>query len=85
MHKPNSWVSQELSTLKTLALVLKSSISIANPNPKVDEGLHVSPSGVHHGGTIKVIVVSLSHRSISLNSKADNAGRPPPNRHNEKA
>ena len=49
MHRPNSWVSHEFTTLKTLALVLKSNMSIARPEPKVDKGMHVSPSGVHHG------------------------------------
>ncbi|KAI9932578.1 hypothetical protein ASPWEDRAFT_166230 [Aspergillus wentii DTO 134E9] len=59
MHKPNSWLTNELSSLKTLALVLRAGISIASPNPKVDEKLHVSSDGVHHGGTIKVIVAGL--------------------------
>lgn len=82
MHRPNSWVSHELTTLKTLGLVLKSSMSITRPDPKLDEGLHVSSSGVHHGGTIKVIVVSV-HHSQSQKVQANNAGWPPPNRHNE--
>lgn len=73
------WVSHELTTLKTLALVLKSSMSITRPDPKVDEGLHVSSSGVHHGSTIKVIVVSIHHSSIhhvQETNKAVQAGLP---------
>lgn len=63
LHKPNSWVLYKIG-LESIALVLKAGITIASPDPKADAKLHVSPSGVHHGGTIKVIVVSWLINSL---------------------
>lgn len=57
MHQPNSWVYSELG-IKALALVLRSGISVARPDPRVDAQLQVAPSGMYQGGSIKVIVVS---------------------------
>lgn len=59
LHRPNSLLYYKLS-LHTLALVLKAGITISRPDPKADAKLQVSKSGVYPGGTIKVIVVSLS-------------------------
>lgn len=56
LHKPSSWTHYKLG-LNILALVLRSGIGITSPDPETDIKLHVS-SGVHHEGTIKVIVVS---------------------------
>lgn len=56
MHRPNSWAYTELG-IHTLALVLKSSLTIARPDPKIDAQLQVTPAGSYKGGSIKVIVV----------------------------
>lgn len=58
LHKPEQWLLSEHS-VKALALVLKSGISIASDNLKADSAIHISPEGVHVGGTIKVIIVSF--------------------------
>lgn len=57
MHRSSSWVHSDLG-IRFLALMLRSGISITRPDPKVDAQLHLSSSGMYHGGTIKVIVVS---------------------------
>lgn len=62
MHRPNSWVYTELG-IQTLALVLKSGITIARPDPKADAQLQVTPTGSFKGGSIKVIVVSSTYQS----------------------
>ena len=59
MHRSSSWVHSDLG-IRFLALMLRSGISITRPDPKVDAQLHLSSSGMYHGGTIKVIVVSPS-------------------------
>ncbi|KAK2768749.1 hypothetical protein FQN54_000605 [Arachnomyces sp. PD_36] len=69
MQLPNSWVYYRLG-INTLALVLKSGISIASPDPKIDADLHVLPSGVHHAGTIKVIVAGLPRTGTMSMKKA---------------
>ncbi|KGO64315.1 hypothetical protein PEX1_046640 [Penicillium expansum] len=56
-EKSNSWLYYKLG-IHTLALVLQSGITITTPDPKVDAKLQVT-SGIHHGGTIKVIVAGL--------------------------
>lgn len=55
MHKSKPWLYYQLS-IHTLGLVLRSGVTITSPDPKADAKLQVT-SGVHHGGTIKVIVV----------------------------
>lgn len=60
MHRPNSWVYSELG-IQTLALVLRSGLTITRPNPKADAQLQVTPTGTYKGGSIKVIVVNLPH------------------------
>jgi hypothetical protein len=79
MHKSNSWLYYKLS-IHTLGLVLRSGITITSPDPKADAKLQVT-SGVHHGGTLKVIVVRLP--SNKLGDKLTHPGRPPPHRHNQ--
>lgn len=64
MHRPNSWVYSEFG-IKALALMLRSGISVARPDPKVDAQLQMSSSGMYQGGTIKVIVVSSHHYCIA--------------------
>lgn len=61
-EKSNSWLYYKLG-IHTLALVLQSGITITTPDPKVDAKLQVT-SGIHHGGTIKVIVVRLPSNKI---------------------
>lgn len=64
MHRPNSWAYTELG-IHTLALVLKSGLTIARPDPKIDAQLQVTPTGSYKGGSIKVIVVcSLSYHAL---------------------
>ncbi|KAJ5504770.1 hypothetical protein N7463_007644 [Penicillium fimorum] len=57
MHKSNSRLYYKLG-IHALGLVLRSGITITSPDPKADAKLQVA-SGVHHGGTIKVIVAGL--------------------------
>lgn len=65
MHRSSSWVHSDLG-IRFLGLMLRSGISITRPDPKVDAQLHVSSSGMYHGGTIKVIVVSPSTVHVLL-------------------
>jgi hypothetical protein len=58
LHKPEQWLLSEHS-VKALALMLKSGISIASSDLKKDASPRISPEGVHIGGTIKVIIVSF--------------------------
>ncbi|KAJ9192625.1 hypothetical protein DTO021D3_2394 [Paecilomyces variotii] len=69
IHKPNSWVYHKLS-LNLLPLILKAGISITSPDPKADLRLRVSSAGVHHGGTIKVIVAGLPRTGTMSMKKA---------------
>jgi hypothetical protein len=55
LHNAKPWLYYKLS-IQTLGLVLRSGIAITSPDPKADLRLQVT-GGVHHGGTIKVIVV----------------------------
>lgn len=64
MHSSNSRLYYKLG-IHTLGLVLRSGITITSPDPKADTKLQVT-SGVHHGGTIKVIVVRLRSNKTNL-------------------
>jgi hypothetical protein len=59
LHKPESWILSDHS-INTFALALKSGISIPSSDVKDDASLHISPEGVHVGGSMKVIIVSFS-------------------------
>lgn len=60
MAKSDSSLYYKLG-IHTLGLVLRSGITITNPDPKADAKLQV-PSAVHYGGNMKVIVVRLIWR-----------------------
>ncbi|RHZ60716.1 sulfotransferase family protein [Aspergillus thermomutatus] len=76
MHKSNSWLYYKLS-IHTLGLVLRSGIAITSPDPKADARLQVT-SGVHHGGTIKVIVAGLPRTgTISMKRALEELGYGP--------
>ncbi|CBF82322.1 hypothetical protein AN9208.2 [Aspergillus nidulans FGSC A4] len=76
MHKSNSWLYYKLS-IQTLGLVLRSGITITRPNPKADAKLQIT-SGVHHGGTIKVIVAGLPRTgTISMKRALEELGYGP--------
>ncbi|KAL4998608.1 hypothetical protein BDV10DRAFT_184993 [Aspergillus recurvatus] len=76
MHKSNSWLYYKLS-IHTLGLVLRSGITITSPDPKADAKLQVT-SGVHHGGTIKVIVAGLPRTgTISMKRALEELGYGP--------
>ncbi|KAL4737898.1 hypothetical protein BDV11DRAFT_171497 [Aspergillus similis] len=76
MHKSNSWLYYKLG-IQTLGLVLRSGITITKPDPKADAKLQVT-SGVHHGGTIKVIVAGLPRTgTISMKRALEELGYGP--------
>ncbi|KAL4812447.1 hypothetical protein BDW67DRAFT_178682 [Aspergillus spinulosporus] len=76
MHKSNSWLYYKLS-LQTLGLMLRSGITITRPDPKADAKLRIT-SGVHHGGTIKVIVAGLPRTgTISMKRALEELGYGP--------
>ncbi|KAL5360641.1 hypothetical protein BJX96DRAFT_175494 [Aspergillus floccosus] len=76
MHKSKSWLYYQLS-IQSLSLVLRSGITIASPDPKADAKLQVT-SGVHHGGTIKVIVAGLPRTgTISMKRALEELGYGP--------
>ncbi|KAL4888821.1 hypothetical protein BDV59DRAFT_196184 [Aspergillus ambiguus] len=76
MLKPNSWLYYKLG-IHTLGLVLRSGITITSPDPKADAKLQVA-SGVHNGGTIKIIVAGLPRTgTISMKRALEELGYGP--------
>ncbi|GIC94543.1 sulfotransferase family protein [Aspergillus udagawae] len=76
MHKSNSWLYYKLS-IHTLGLVLRSGLTITSPDPKADAKLQIK-SGVHYGGTIKVIVAGLPRTgTISMKRALEELGYGP--------
>ncbi|KAG2420406.1 hypothetical protein HFD88_005207 [Aspergillus terreus] len=76
MHKSKPWLYYQLS-IHTLGLVLRSGVTITSPDPKADAKLQVT-SGVHHGGTIKVIVAGLPRTgTISMKRALEELGYGP--------